>query len=547
MSALKKAVAAAERLALSEKNMRAKMVAKSIAQDRAKQKSWWVRVLKAIAMSIVAILVFSYFGPDPTPEEDRAPLDMSTEDVRTVQILEDQAQVALLKGDMAKADTLYGRLLAIQPKHAESLYVRGVIRSSSKDKSVLEEAAGYFKRAIKIEPRRADFHSGLGEIYQVLDDIPAAIRSYQRAIKYSPAANANANNDLALLYMHTGKKDEARKLFEEALQADPKHAIIMNNLGKLEREDGRLEASLRWFKKAIETKRDYAVAHMNIGTLYAKMKDGPHAVAHLRKALELDPVNADIEQAKFVMKVLESDHVLEGDKDVDEKVENSMQQHAKRLFDGYANTFEVHLSQDLHYRMPSVFYQKLTERYDLNSNLRILDLGSGTGLIGKALVGFTRGADGGGALYGTDISSKMVKEAEKKNIYTNLYVEDCQLTLERFFRNNQVDIVTAADVFGYIGNLNPIFEKVRKALVFGGSFVFSTEACDDCDTYKIDTSTMRVRHATNHVLAIAEAHGFDVIDSELTWGRMESGEKQLFQVYTVSPNPMTLASPVDLL
>ena len=44
MSALKKAVAAAERLALSEKNMRAKMVAKSIAQDRAKQKSWWARL-----------------------------------------------------------------------------------------------------------------------------------------------------------------------------------------------------------------------------------------------------------------------------------------------------------------------------------------------------------------------------------------------------------------------------------------------------------------------------------------------------------------------
>ena len=131
----------------------------------------------------------------------------------------------------------------------------------------------------------------------------------------------------------------------------------------------------------------------------------------------------------------------------------------------------------------------------------------------------------------------MISEAKKKNVYTKLWAEDCLLTLERF-RHQPLDVITAGDVFGYMGDLNPIFEKISKTLVFGGSFIFSTEACEECNTYSINTRTMRVRHAKKYIVELIGRHGFDLLDSEKTWGRTESGERVPMEVYVLSPNPM---------
>ena len=121
-------------------------------------------------------------------------------DMMKIKILEDKAQVELLTGKYDSADKLYAKILDFDPEHGESLYVRGIIRTTRGDSKSLNEGIEYFKRALHVEPRRAEYYSGLAEAYQSLGERKKAILTYERVVKYAPK-DVNAHNDLGLLYL----------------------------------------------------------------------------------------------------------------------------------------------------------------------------------------------------------------------------------------------------------------------------------------------------------------------------------------------------------
>ena len=50
---------------------------------------------------------------------------------------------------------------------------------------------------------------------------------------------------------------------------------------------------------------------------------------------------------------------------------------------------------------------------------------------------------------------------------------------------------------------------------------------------------MRLRHSKDYILGLAKKYGFDILSSETTWGREESGKKVSMEVYVMSPNPLS--------
>ena len=515
------------------------MYGQNVKKRKKSSKRWWSKFCRALIFGIVMAVVGYYkFGGDTYQNSSNGldgmdPADLSEKEQAKIRLFEDRAQVELLTGKYENADKLYAKILEINPKHGESLYVRGIIRTTRTDEASLREGIEYFKRALHVDPKRSDYYAGLAEAYQTLGEKSKALSTYERVVKYSPK-DANAHNDIGLLYMDQHKMGKARYYLEKAIKINPKHPEVLNNLGKLEQETDHVREAIDFFTKAINAKQNYAIAHLNIGTLYAKLKEKEKAKFHLKEALKLEPDNEEIMQAKFILQMLESEKEFV-DPDKFEEVKDSFHKHTETLFNDYANTFEKHLEKNLKYRIPTVIREKVHELHEGETTLRILDLGCGTGLIGKALEPYV--SDEEGKIYGTDLSAKMIIEAEKKKIYSKLWTEDCQLTLERF-ENDPLDVITAADVFVYIGNLESIFAKAKEALVFGGSFIFSTETCEECNAYQINTKTMRVRHSKEYILRLANEHGFDILSSESTWGREESDKKVNMEVYVMSPNPL---------
>ena len=124
--------------------------------------------------------------------------------------------------------------------------------------------------------------------------------------------------------------------------------------------------------------------------------------------------------------------------------------------------------EKLQYRVPSLIFDALA----LSGPRRFasaVDLGSGTGLMGERLRPLVS------RLEGHDISAAMLKKSEAKKIYDRLVKSDLQaLSLSP----QTHDLVTAADVFMYVGALEQIFATVATALLPGGIFAFSVERHD---------------------------------------------------------------------
>jgi len=89
----------------------------------------------------------------------------------------------------------------------------------------------------------------------------------------------------------------------------------------------------------------------------------------------------------------------------------------------------------------------------MNASLDILDIGCGTGLAGAWLKDYAR------SLVGVDLSEQMVNVARKKMLYQELHVQPLNAFLEGCDRT--FDLVVAADVLSYVGDLQSTFDQVR--------------------------------------------------------------------------------------
>lgn len=136
------------------------------------------------------------------------------------------------------------------------------------------------------------------------------------------------------------------------------------------------------------------------------------------------------------------------------------------LFDEYAPNFDAALVGKLGYRVPEFLLGAIRKQEERRFDLA-LDLGCGTGLMGEQLRPHVE------QLVGYDISSAMLKKAEAKKVYDRLEQIDLQKLGEQTPRP---DLVTAADVFMYVGALDGVFTAIQMMLAHGGLFVFSVEA-----------------------------------------------------------------------
>jgi predicted TPR repeat methyltransferase len=75
------------------------------------------------------------------------------------------------------------------------------------------------------------------------------------------------------------------------------------------------------------------------------------------------------------------------------------------------------------------------------------------------------------------------------------------------------ELVLAADVFIYVGALEPVFGAVANAVEPGGLFCFSVEAAADDEDYALRPS-LRYVHSERYLRTLALQTGFEVLATE---------------------------------
>jgi len=136
-----------------------------------------------------------------------------------------------------------------------------------------------------------------------------------RAILAQAPDHPDANHNLGVLAMQVNKPEVALSFFEKAIQVNPEHPQYQQSLknakAKLEQSplvisqdmDNRLvslftqqkyEEVLRLAREAVEKDPDYAFGWKVVGTIEFMMKDYTNALPHYKKALRLNPQDAEV-------------------------------------------------------------------------------------------------------------------------------------------------------------------------------------------------------------------------------------------------------------
>jgi predicted TPR repeat methyltransferase len=151
------------------------------------------------------------------------------------------------------------------------------------------------------------------------------------------------------------------------------------------------------------------------------------------------------------------------------------------LFDSYADRFDTHLTEALRYNAPASLKAALLRCCDNAGRPfrfgTVYDLGCGTGLMGAAI------REQSGFLAGCDLSPRMVERARAKTTPagTPLYDKLAVAGLTSFLANrpdHSADLVIAADVFVYVGDLAPCFAQSARVLEPGGLLAFTVQSHD---------------------------------------------------------------------
>jgi predicted TPR repeat methyltransferase len=362
----------------------------------------------------------------------------------------DQALQLHQQGRLAEAEALYRRVLRGAPTHFDALHLLGVVCGQT---DRLDEALGLLNRALAQRPGSA------------------------------PALN-NLGNTLA----QAGRHDDAVAAFNRALGLRPDDAKALRNRGTSLRALGRNPEALASLDAALALRPDYAEAIIGRAELLLALQRRDEAVEAFRRAL---PLGVNTELIRYALASL-------GDEPVPGTAPAG---YVQALFDGYAANFDQHLVENLAYRAPDLLAQALADAAPPSGG-RVIDLGCGTGLCGPHLRPLAQ------HLVGVDLSGAMLAKAREAGGYDELVQGDIVAALRG--QAQPFDIVVAADVFVYIGDLAEVFSAVWAALRPGGVFAFSVEAHEAGQGDYVLGPTRRYAHALAYLQRLAAAQGLAV-------------------------------------
>jgi predicted TPR repeat methyltransferase len=282
---------------------------------------------------------------------------------------------------------------------------------------------------------------------------------------------------------------DAEQSYTRALQVKPAFAEALCNRGTLLHRLGRHDAALADYDLALQARPAYALAHQYRGNTLRALGRNEDAIAAYHQALAC---GADAQHLPYI-------HYMLATLGAEAAPASPPLQYVRELFDQYAGHFDEHLVDQLQYRTPELLVDALRPSLP-PGQLDTLDLGCGTGLCAPLLAPFSA------SLTGVDLSENMLAQARRRGGYTRLACSDIASFLRQCAQ--QYDLVVAADVFVYVGELDTVFEGVRAALRPGGVFAFSVEAGQDTGVALRESG--RYAHGEAYVRTLSTRHGFEI-------------------------------------
>jgi len=354
----------------------------------------------------------------------------------------------------------------------------------------LEDAEQAFSQSLALLPDRVSTLVNLAAVRVRLSKPADALTTTQQLLRIEPR-NPDAWFHRAEALAQLNRRDDALEAFSVAGELNPGAAMPWFRHGQVLQSLGRDGEALDSYERANAADASFAPAWTNKGNLLREASRLPEAAEAFRQAIAHGAT--DELHAYYLASV--SGEARAG---------TAPAPYVESLFDAYADDFDHHVVEVLGYRAHEVLARELLRLAGGRQFRSALDLGCGTGLCGALL------KDSTGHLIGVDLSSQMLAKAQATGCYDDVVHRDINDYL--WATTSRHDLVVAADVFIYVGDLKSVFEGIGRVVEAGGMFAFSVEVLppDRGEDFALQ-STLRFAHTERYARELAHVNGFEVV------------------------------------
>jgi tetratricopeptide (TPR) repeat protein len=188
-------------------------------------------------------------------------------------------------GRAGDAERLCRNILALEPSHAQTLHLLGVIEHQL---GRPDAAIDHIRMAIRRDGRDPAFHHNLGNILKTLGRLAEAADSYRRALSLDPASVDTLYN-LGNTCLDLGHQGQAVTYFERALRLRPDVIELHNHLGSALHDLGRYEEAIAGYRKALELRPEAVDTLANLAAALRVQGQLDEAQARYERGLALQP------------------------------------------------------------------------------------------------------------------------------------------------------------------------------------------------------------------------------------------------------------------
>lgn len=380
-----------------------------------------------------------------------------------------------------KASECFEQAIRLKPDYVNAYYYFGLSELNLGHKARAQSA---FQAVLELDSQHFASQFQLGVMAMQSCNFQLAQRYFSSLHEHFPKHHETLVN-LATSYFQLAQFELAERYYLKAFEENSKDTQSLFNLGVLSERRGELKRAEHYYQAICELDPYHADARHNWGVLCLKQNQREFALAHFLLAETCLPAA----QRTHLIAMLTGEQLTRASSD-----------YIEQLFEGYAAHYETHLIQVLQYQVPKMLYEWV-QTISSQSSWRLLDLGCGTGLVAdyfREQIEFA---------VGVDLSASMLEQARAKKIYHQLH----QLDILEFISKtkNEFNLIAAADVLVYFGDLSELLSKLVSVMTVGGLFVFNLEKENSSEVSYRLSSTGRFTHALTYVESL-------IVDSPLS-------------------------------
>lgn len=225
---------------------------------------------------VAALLGLTLASGCAGPAKQQAAIQMQSDALRR-----ELAELYVQKGARQAAVPLLQKLIAEQPTDVRARVLYGTLL---RDLDLYPQAEAELRRALVLDPRRADAHAGLAILLDLTGRHADALAHHRSAAQLAPGS-ADYRNNLGFSLLAAGDAAGAIAPLEAALSLDPALPHAYANLGFAYGRTGRFDLAERTFRAGLGE----AAALFNLSLLQAERGDVATSATLRERAFALAP------------------------------------------------------------------------------------------------------------------------------------------------------------------------------------------------------------------------------------------------------------------